>query len=120
MTYVLKTKLANNKPIVNALTSIFGIGNTRSILICKKLGFLLTFKVQNISKNQLDKLTNLIKNISSQVVIGEQLKKAIKKNKKKLISIKSYKGIRLKKGLPAHGQRTHSNARTTKLNKNTF
>jgi small subunit ribosomal protein S13 len=50
--------------------------------------------------------------LASKIAVTNELKKILKKNEKILSQIASYRGIRLKKGLPVRGQRTHSNAKT--------
>lgn len=112
MIYVLKTKLPEKKPIVKALCFIYGIGHSTSTLICKKLGFLPTFKIQNMSPRQNYKLTKFMEQHASDLVLDKDLKKLENKDKNRLTSIKSYRGTRINKGLPVRGQRTHSNAQT--------
>jgi small subunit ribosomal protein S13 len=116
MIYLLETKLPENKSVFFALNSVFGIGKKTSFLICKKLGFSLNLKVKNLSAKQASELLKIID--SSKLIAGTELKKIKLLNFKKLISIKSYKGLRKLKGYPVRGQRTHTNASTAKkLNK---
>lgn len=112
MIYVLKTQLPDNKSVFVALASVYGIGINRSTLICKKLGFLPTLKVKNMSDEQVLDLLNLIESLSFSLAFASDLKKLVKQNENNLALINSYRGIRLKKGLPVRGQRTHSNAQT--------
>jgi small subunit ribosomal protein S13 len=112
MVYLLKTKLPENKSIFFSLFSVYGIGKGRSKLICKTLGFLKTLKVKNMIDEQFSDLSNLVNKLALDVALANELKKLLKQNQKKLASIGLYRGIRLKKGLPARGQRTHSNAQT--------
>lgn len=65
-----------------------------------------------MSKEQILKLVNMIE--SSNLTITGDLKKLKSQNLKNLFSIKSYRGLRLKQGLPVRGQRTHTNARTSR------
>lgn len=116
MIYLLETKLPENKSIFFALNSIYGIGRKTSFLICKKLGFSLNLKVKNLSAKQALDLLKIID--FSRLILSNELKKIKLLNFKKLISIKSYKGLRKLKGYPIRGQRTHTNASTAKkLNK---
>ncbi len=112
MIYVLKTELPKNKSVLIALSSVYGIGRSRSLLICKKLGFLATLKVKDISDEQVSDLSHLVENFALVIAIANDLKKVLKQNQINLASINSYRGNRLKKGLPVRGQRTHSNAQT--------
>jgi small subunit ribosomal protein S13 len=65
-----------------------------------------------MSDEQVLDLLSLIENLSSSIALGSDLKKLLKQNENNLALINSYRGIRLKKGLPVRGQRTHSNAQT--------
>jgi small subunit ribosomal protein S13 len=112
MVYLFESELPENKSIFFALTHVFGIGKPNSIFICKKLGFSKNLKVKNLSKEQIQKLVSTIE-LSNLTLIGD-LKKFKALKIKNLLSIKSYKGLRLKQGLPVRGQRTHTNARTSR------
>jgi small subunit ribosomal protein S13 len=112
MVYIFESKLSENKSVYLTLIYIYGIGKSNSLLICKKLGFSKNLKIKNISKEQTNQLIKTIENLK--IKIGSDLKKLKTLNTKKLISIKSYKGIRKIRGLPIRGQRTHTNAKTSK------
>jgi small subunit ribosomal protein S13 len=100
MIYVLKTKLPDDKSIIIALSYVYGIGINRSTLICKKLGFLSNLKVKNMSDEQVLDLLNLIESLSFNLAFAGDLKKLVKLNENNLATIHSYRGIRLRKGLP--------------------
>lgn len=112
MIYLFESELAEDKSIFFALTQIYGIGKANSFLICKKLGFSKNLKTKNLSKEQISKLINLIDSLNLDLV--SELKKLKLLGAKKLLSIKSYKGLRKNQGLPIRGQRTHTNARTAR------
>lgn len=112
MVYIFESELPENKSIFFAMTHIFGIGTFNSLFLCKKLGFSHNLKLKNMSKEQILKLVNMIE--SSNLTITGDLKKLKSQNLKNLFSIKSYRGLRLKQGLPVRGQRTHTNARTSR------
>lgn len=112
MIYLFESELPNNKSIFFAMTHVFGIGNSQAFLICQKLGFSKNLKVRDLSKEQVQKLVSTIEN--SNLIIMDDLKKLKLLKFKKLLSIKSYKGLRLNQGLPVRGQRTHTNARTSR------
>nr|UDP55421.1 ribosomal protein S13 [Schizostauron trachyderma] len=112
MAYIFESELPQNKSICSALVSVFGIGKFNSHLLCYKLGFSKNLKVKHLSKEQITKLIKFIE--LSNLIIGIDLKKLRLLKTKKLLSIKSYKGFRLKQGLPVRGQRTHTNARTSR------
>jgi len=112
MVYLFESELPENKSIFFAMTHVFGIGKSQALFTCKKLGFSKNLKVKNLSKEQIQKLVSTIE-FSNLVLVGD-LKKLKSLKLKKLLSIKSYKGFRLKQGLPVRGQRTHTNARTSR------
>ena len=112
MIYLAETELSKNKPIIFALTDIYGIGYSTSKLICNKLGFSINLKVKNLSEEQSVELLKIIKSLN--LVLAGDLKKSKIINLKKLLNIKSYRGLRRTKGYPVRGQRTHTNARTAR------
>ena len=112
MLYLLETKLPENKSIFFALTYIYGIGEKTSISICKKLGFSVNLKVKDITQDQSIDILKVID--SSQLLLSNELKKLKILTLKKLVSIKSYRGLRRSKGFPVRGQRTHTNAKSAR------
>lgn len=112
MIYLFESKLPENKSIYFALQYIYGIGKSRSFLICKKLGFSSNLKVKTLSHEQVNQILKLVETLN--LSIANDLKRSKLLDKQKLISIKSYRGLRRKKGLPVRGQRTHTNAKTAK------
>ena len=112
MVYLFDSELPKNKTLLFALINIYGIGKANSFFICKKLGFSRNLIVKDLSKEQISKL---IKNIESlPVIVAGDLLKSRLLIAKKLVSIKSYRGLRRYQGLPVRGQRTHTNARTSR------
>nr|YP_009495539.1 ribosomal protein S13 [Psammoneis japonica]AWQ64269.1 ribosomal protein S13 [Psammoneis japonica] len=112
MVYLLETKLLETKSIFFALSTIYGIGKTQSFLICKRLGFSINLKVKHLSNDQIIKILKLIE--VSNLRVTSELKKIQILILKRLINIKSYRGLRRIKGLPVRGQRTHTNARSAR------
>ena len=113
--YLLETELTENKSIFLALKNVYGIGKSKSFFVCKKLGFCFNLKVKELTEDQITKLLKLIE--SSNLTITSDLKKLKQLVTKKLVTIKSYRGLRQINGFPARGQRTHSNGKTAKRNK---
>ena len=112
MIYIFDTELLENKLIYYALQQIYGINKKRSFFICKKLGFSNNLKVKNLSKYQITELLKTIDILN--LTLSSDLKKLKFLSIKNLISIKSYRGFRRNQGLPVRGQRTHTNARTSR------
>lgn len=111
--YILDTKLKDNKIMTLGLTEVYGIGLNTSFKICKKLGLSKNVTADQLSKNHLHSL-NFILNNEYKLKVSNELKKIEFFRLQKLISIKSYRGLRRVKGLPVRGQRTHTNAKTAK------
>lgn len=112
MIYLLESRLPETKPVFVALKSVYGFGKYRSKVICKKLGFSQNLKVKDLSPRQISKITRLCDSLN--FVLASDLKKFNLLNYHKLVAIKSYRGLRKRKGFPVRGQRTHTNAKTSK------
>ena len=112
MLYILETKLPENKSIVFALTRVYGIGEKTACLICKKLGFSVNLKTKDLTQEQIEELIQLVESLN--LTLNNELKKLRSLNLKTLISIKSYRGLRRVRGLPVRGQRTHTNAKSSR------
>lgn len=115
MLYLLETKLPEKKSIFFALTKIYGIGKNTAFLICKKLGFSVNLKVKDITQEQTIEILQIVEGLN--LTLNNELKKFKSLSLKKLIAIKSYRGLRRVRGLPVRGQRTHTNAKSAKKNR---
>ena len=116
MIYLLNKELNKNNTILMELKKIYGIGSSTSKTICKKLGFSSSYKVVDLSNENVN---NIIREINSlNLSISNDLKQRKNLQILKLINIKCCRGLRRLRGLPVRGQRTHTNYRTSrKLNK---
>lgn len=112
--FVLDTKIQEDKILIVSLSSIYGIGFSRSSNLCKKLGFSKNAKLQQFSKDQLEHIVCVLLNSEFSLNVSNDLKKFESLRFQKLLAIKCYRGIRRIKGLPVRGQRTHTNGRTAK------
>ncbi len=99
-----------NKHVVVALTSIYGIGNTRAAKICQSSKVDATVKVSDLSEGEIETLRS---EVGKYLVEGD-LRREISMNIKRLMDLGCYRGIRHRRGLPLRGQRTKTNARTRK------
>lgn len=93
------------------LTYIYGIGRTRALSILHRTGVDPAKKIAELSEEEVNKIRTLLENEGS---IEGDLRKEVSLNIKRLIEMGSYRGNRHRRGLPARGQRTHTNARTRK------
>jgi small subunit ribosomal protein S13 len=112
MVYLFESELPKDKSLSFALCSIYGIGYKHAFSICKNLGFSKNLTVQALSKEQLSKLVKYVESLN--ILLAGDLLKARLLVAKKLVSIKSYRGLRRYQGLPVRGQRTHTNAKTSR------
>ena len=111
MTRIAGVDLPKGKRVEIALTYIYGIGRNNSQKILKMAEIDRGAKSDELSEEEVTKIRNVI-NESCQV--EGDLRREISMNIKRLMDMGSYRGLRHRKGLPARGQRTHTNARTRK------
>lgn len=104
--------LPKNKRIDVALTYIYGIGDVLSKQILEAAKVKPDTRVFNLTEDEAYKIQEIMlkKGIKSE---GD-LRKEVSQDIKRLMDIACYRGMRHRKGLPVHGQRTRSNARTRK------
>jgi small subunit ribosomal protein S13 len=103
--------IPDNKPIRIALRYIFGVGPTNSDMILKEANIDGTIRANKLTEEQLAAIAGIIER--SHPVEGV-LRRQIAQNISRLRDIRCYRGERHRRGLPVHGQRTRTNARTRK------
>ena len=111
MARVVGIDLPRAKRVEIGLQSIFGIGPTRAKVLMDKMNIDTRARVNELTDEQANALTNLIQN---DYKVEGDLRREVTGNIKRMMEINCYRGIRHKKGLPVRGQRTHTNARTRK------
>jgi small subunit ribosomal protein S13 len=105
--------LPENKRLEIALTAVFGVGRSRAMKIIEKLSLDPGMKTTELTGDQ----ENLIRREIEAFKTEGDLKRDVQQNIKRLKDIKSYRGTRHVKHLPARGQRTKTNSRTVRGNK---
>lgn len=100
--------LPDNKKATVGLTVICGIGRVKALEILKKANIGFEKRVHDLSSDEVVKLQKLV----DQMPVEGVLKKQVSQDVQRLKTINSYRGLRHSMGLPCHGQRTRSNART--------
>jgi small subunit ribosomal protein S13 len=103
--------LPSNKRVEIGLTYIFGVGLSTSHKIIAATGVNPDKRVKDLTDEEVAKLRSVIENNFK--VEGAQ-RTEVAMNIKRLMDTGSYRGLRHRRGLPAHGQRTRTNARTRK------
>ena len=108
--------LPNNKRVEVGLTYIYGIGRSVSQEILNQLGIDFDTPVRDLTETEITQLRDVL---NRQYKVEGDLRREVQLNIKRLIEIGCYRGIRHRRGLPVHGQRTRTNARTRKGPKKT-
>ena len=103
--------LPRNKRIEIALTFIYGIGRSTSNQILEKAGIDRDTKVFALNESQVSQIREVI---DKDVQVEGELRREVNLNIKRLMDLGNYRGLRHRRGLPCHGQRTKTNARTRK------
>ena len=109
--------LPREKRIEIGLTYVYGIGATRAKEILEKTGIDPDIRVKDLTDDQEAQLREVIE---KNYIIEGDLRRETAMNIKRLSEIGCYRGLRHRRGLPVHGQRTKTNARTRKGPKKTI
>jgi small subunit ribosomal protein S13 len=116
MARIAGVNLPNQKRLEIGLTYIYGIGQSTAQKICKALDLDPDHKVKDLTDDEVTKLRSYI---DDNVEVEGDLRRERSQALKRLAEIGCYRGIRHRRGLPARGQRTKTNARTRKGPKKT-
>ncbi|MDP3559785.1 MAG: 30S ribosomal protein S13 [Legionellaceae bacterium] len=110
MARIAGVNIPDQKHIVIALTSIYGIGGPTARKLCETLGLDPAMKVSALKEEQLESLRIEI----TKMTVEGDLRRTVTMSIKRLMDIGCYRGQRHRRGLPVRGQRTKTNARTRK------
>jgi small subunit ribosomal protein S13 len=113
---ILGITIPDNKRLEMALTVLFGIGRSKAHTILTEAGVDFSKTTKDLSTDEENKVRVIVESLK----LEADLKREIASNIKRLKDIKSYRGSRHAKKLPARGQRTKTNARTLKGVKKTM
>lgn len=116
MARIAGVDLPRNKQAWIALTYIYGIGQSRSKQILKKTKIDPVTIANDLTEEQIN---NIRKVLDSEHKVEGELRSEVAMNIKRLMDLGCYRGLRHRRGLPCHGQRTSTNARTRKGPKRT-
>lgn len=116
MARIAGVDLPRDKRVEAALTYIYGIGVNRSRTILVETGVNPDTRVRDLTEEEIARLRE---RIDRHYKVEGDLQREVQMNIKRLIDIGSYRGLRHRRGLPVHGQRTRTNARTRKGPKKT-
>jgi small subunit ribosomal protein S13 len=109
--------LPREKRMVIALTYIYGVGPTRAKETLEATGISPDLRARDLSDEELVKLRN---HLEGNYKVEGDLRREVAADIRRKIEIGCYQGLRHRRGLPVHGQRTKTNARTRKGPKKTM
>ena len=118
MARIVGVDIPRNKKIVFSLCYIHGIGTTTALKICELAKVGKEKRVQDLSEKQISSIREVISSL--EINVEGELRSFNAMNIKRLKDVGAYKGLRHRRGLPANGQRTKTNARTRKGKKRTI
>jgi small subunit ribosomal protein S13 len=116
MARLVGVDLPRDKRLEVALTYVYGIGRTRALETIKATNVSADTRVHDLTDDDLVRLRDWIE--ASYKVEGD-LRREVQADIRRKVEIGCYQGIRHRRGLPVHGQRTQTNARTRKGKKKT-
>jgi len=111
MARIAGVNIPTDKRVVIALTYIFGIGRTKAVEICAKVGVPAERRVNELADAEVMQIRDVI---SNDYAVEGDLRREVAMNIKRLMDLGCYRGLRHRRKLPVRGQRTHTNARTRK------
>ena len=111
MARIAGIELPRGKRADIALTYIYGIGRATALQILNATGVSWTRNIDDLSADEVNEIR---KEIETNHKVEGDLRREVSSNIKRMMDIGCYRGLRHRRGLPVHGQRTHTNARTRK------
>ena len=117
MLYIFNKTISDSKSILYSLIILYGINKFQSKKICKNIGINPQITLNKLKNNHVNRI---IIYINKNLKVEQLLKKSKIDKLNELLEIKSNRGMRQNLGLPVRGQRTHTNAKTSKKLKKIF
>lgn len=111
MARIAGVNIPTNKRVLIALQYIHGIGPKKAEEICEKVNIPLDRRVNELTDAEVIRIRETI---DRDYLVEGDLRRSVAMNIKRLMDLGNYRGLRHRRGLPVHGQRTHTNARTRK------
>lgn len=111
MARIAGVDLPRGKRVDIALTYIYGIGKNTALKILDSTGVNWERNIDDLSADEVNEIR---KELEQNYKVEGDLRREVSGNIKRLMDIGCYRGLRHRRGLPVHGQRTHTNARTRK------
>lgn len=111
MPRIVGVDIPNEKRLDIALTYIFGVGHTTAKKVIKDLSMRSDMRAKDLSDDEAAKIAH---HLQENCLVEGPLRRTLLQNVNRLKEIQCYRGLRHRRGLPVHGQRTRCNARTRK------
>ena len=118
MARIVGVDIPRNKKIAYSLCYIHGIGLSTAVMICNRAKVNIEKRVQDLTEKQVVSIRETISALG--INVEGELRSFNAMNIKRLKDVGTYRGLRHRRGLPANGQRTKTNARTRKGKKRTI
>jgi small subunit ribosomal protein S13 len=109
MARIAGVDIPRDKRVDISLRYIFGIGPTTASRIVAQTQVNPATKVRDLTDEEVNRIREVI---DKEIVVEGDLRREVRQNIQRLIEINCYRGVRHRRGLPVHGQRTRTNART--------
>ena len=109
MARIAGVDIPNDKQVQISLTYVYGIGRTRARDIADAIGIPGETRVKDLAEHEIARIRDYI---DQHFTVEGDLRREVNLNIKRLIEIGCYRGLRHRRGLPVHGQRTRTNGRT--------
>ncbi|MGQ9682123.1 MAG: 30S ribosomal protein S13 [Anaerolineae bacterium] len=116
MARIAGVDLPKNKRVEVGLTYIYGIGPSTSLRVLTQTGVSPDTRVKDLTESEVNRLRDIIER---EFKVEGDLRREVSMNIKRLTEIGCYRGLRHRRNLPVHGQRTRTNARTKRGAKKT-
>ena len=117
MPRIIGVDIPGNKRIEYSLRYLYGIGPALALKIIEQVGIDRNLMAKDLTQDQIAAITKMLQD---DLVVEGDLRRAISADIRRLQQINCYRGIRHRRNLPVHGQRTKTNARTRKGKKVTI
>jgi len=109
MARIAGVDIPRDKPVGISLRYLYGIGPSNAKLVLESARVPATTRVRDLSEEEINRIREVI---DKQYVVEGDLRREVRQNIQRLIDIQCYRGLRHRRNLPVHGQRTRTNART--------
>ena len=109
MARIAGVDIPRDKPVEISLRYLYGIGPSNSKKIVDMARVTATTRVRDLTDDEINRIREII---DKQYVVEGDLRREVRQNIQRLIDIQCYRGLRHRRNLPVHGQRTRTNART--------